>query len=59
MDEDILIAKLRPGQAIDLRMHCVKGVGQDHAKFSPVGKRMNLFFGIINIVSVKSIMRES
>ncbi|PIK58250.1 hypothetical protein BSL78_04837 [Apostichopus japonicus] len=36
VDEDILIAKLRPGQAIDLRMHCVKGVGQDHAKFSPV-----------------------
>lgn len=36
VDEDILIAKLRPGQAIDVRMHCVKGIGQDHAKFSPV-----------------------
>ncbi|XP_065833736.1 DNA-directed RNA polymerases I and III subunit RPAC1-like isoform X2 [Oscarella lobularis] len=34
---DILIAKLRPGQEIDLRVHCVKGIGQDHAKFSPVG----------------------
>ncbi|KAG0641345.1 DNA-directed RNA polymerase [Tuber brumale] len=33
---DILIAKLRPGQEIDLTMHCVKGIGQDHAKFSPV-----------------------
>jgi len=33
---DILIAKLRPGQEIDLTMHCIKGIGQDHAKFSPV-----------------------
>lgn len=41
VDEDILIAKLRPGQAIDVRMHCVKGIGQDHAKFSPVGKFKN------------------
>lgn len=32
---DILITKLRPGQALDLELHCVKGVGQDHAKFSP------------------------
>ncbi|XP_063957877.1 DNA-directed RNA polymerases I and III subunit RPAC1-like [Lytechinus pictus] len=36
VDNDILIAKLRPGQEIDLKMHCVKGVGKDHAKFSPV-----------------------
>ncbi|XP_072172722.1 DNA-directed RNA polymerases I and III subunit RPAC1-like [Diadema setosum] len=36
VDKDILIAKLRPGQEIDLKMHCVKGIGKDHAKFSPV-----------------------
>ncbi|KAK2774859.1 DNA-directed RNA polymerase core subunit rpc40 [Onygenales sp. PD_12] len=33
---DILVAKLRPGQKIDIEMHCVKGIGADHAKFSPV-----------------------
>ncbi|XP_075268867.1 DNA-directed RNA polymerases I and III subunit RPAC1 isoform X2 [Opisthocomus hoazin] len=34
--DGILIALLRPGQEIDVLMHCVKGVGKDHAKFSPV-----------------------
>mmetsp|Transcript_44688 Transcript_44688/g.100888 ORF Transcript_44688/g.100888 Transcript_44688/m.100888 type:complete len:362 (+) Transcript_44688:109-1194(+) len=34
--EDILLAKLRPGQSIKLECHCQKGVGKDHAKFSPV-----------------------
>ena len=50
--DDILLAKLRPGQvllmplsmppsdrtvqSIILEAHCVKGEGKDHAKFSPV-----------------------
>ena len=34
--EDILIAKLSAGQEIDLTAVVVKGVGQDHAKYSPV-----------------------
>ena len=34
--EDILIAKLRPGQAIECEAHGRKGIGKDHAKFSPV-----------------------
>ena len=33
---NILIAKLRPGQCIDVDMHAIKGVGSDHAKYSPV-----------------------
>ncbi|AWP14492.1 DNA-directed RNA polymerases I and III subunit RPAC1 [Scophthalmus maximus] len=34
--DDILVAQLRPGQELDITMHCVKGIGKDHAKFSPV-----------------------
>jgi len=34
--EDVLIAKLRPGQAIELEAYCEKGIGQTHAKWSPV-----------------------
>ncbi|KAJ2376362.1 DNA-directed RNA polymerase core subunit rpc40 [Coemansia sp. RSA 2607] len=34
--EDILVTKMRPGQQIVCEMHCEKGVGKDHAKFSPV-----------------------
>jgi len=33
----ILLAKLRPGQAIHVVMHAHLGKGSDHAKFSPVG----------------------
>ena len=53
--DNILIAKLRPGQVergintadgkeIELEMHAVKGIGKDHAKFSPVGKLPCLCF---------------
>lgn len=36
-DEDILLVKLRPGQKFEALLYAVKGVGSDHAKFSPVG----------------------
>lgn len=34
--EDILIAKMRPGQEIEMELFCEKGTGRDHAKWSPV-----------------------
>jgi len=33
---DIVLAKLRPGQQVHMEVHAVKGVGKDHAKFTPV-----------------------
>lgn len=34
--DDILIAKMRPGQTITAELYCEKGVGKTHAKWSPV-----------------------
>lgn len=36
IDKDILINKMRPGHEMDLKLIAVKGIGKDHAKFSPV-----------------------
>ena len=34
--DDILISQMRPGHEFDLKLVAVKGIGKDHAKFSPV-----------------------
>lgn len=34
--DDILIAKMRPGQEIEMELVCEKGEGKTHAKWSPV-----------------------
>ncbi|XP_006455111.1 hypothetical protein AGABI2DRAFT_209410 [Agaricus bisporus var. bisporus H97] len=36
MNPNIVLAKLRPGQSVRMELHAIKGVGKDHAKFSPV-----------------------
>lgn len=36
VQDDILVAKLAPGQEIDLEVHCEKNIGKEHAKWSPV-----------------------
>lgn len=46
---DILLAKLRPGHAISLMAHMHKGVGADHAKFSPVATASYRLLPLITI----------
>lgn len=36
-NDKILLAKLRPGQELDIELHAIKGRGHEHAKWSPVG----------------------
>ncbi|KAI9887055.1 MAG: DNA-directed RNA polymerase core subunit rpc40 [Watsoniomyces obsoletus] len=50
VNPDILLAKMRPGQELDIEMHCVKGVGSDHAKFSPVATASYRLLPTIDIV---------
>ena len=50
VNPNILLAKMRPGQVIDLDMHCVKGIGADHAKFSPVATATYRLLPTIDIV---------
>jgi len=50
VNPDILIAKLRPGQEISLSMHMHKGVGSDHAKFSPVATASYRLLPVIDII---------
>lgn len=48
-DPDILLAKLRPGQEISLRAHCILGIGSDHAKFTPVSTASYRLMPVIDI----------
>lgn len=36
VQDNILISKMKPGHEFDIKLLAVKGIGKDHAKFSPV-----------------------
>ena len=46
----IVIAKIRPGDEVKMVMHAVKGIGGDHAKFSPVATASYRLLPTIDIV---------
>jgi DNA-directed RNA polymerase I and III subunit RPAC1 len=48
--DDLLISKMRPGHELDLKLHAVKGIGKDHAKFSPVGKYSAVSYASASII---------
>lgn len=50
IDADILISKMRPGHELDLKLVAVKGVGRDHAKFSPVA---TAFYRLLPAIELK------
>ena len=41
---ETVLVKMRPGQGVEMEMHAVKGLGKDHAKFSPVGTVAHCLF---------------
>ncbi|KAJ1985237.1 DNA-directed RNA polymerase core subunit rpc40 [Dimargaris cristalligena] len=47
--DDILLAKLRPGQRITCELHCEKSSGRDHAKYSPVATASYRLLPVIDI----------
>lgn len=50
VEDDILINKMRPGHEMDLKMYAVKGIGRDHAKFSPVATAFYRLHPAIRII---------
>ena len=50
VNPDILLVKMRPGQALDIEMHCIIGKGADHTKFSPVATASYRLLPTIDII---------
>ena len=50
VNQDIVIAKLAPGQGMEMELHCEKGIGKDHAKFSPVATATYRLLPLIEIL---------
>jgi len=47
--DEIVINKLRPRQGMEIELHCHKGIGKDHAKFSPV---CTAFYRLLPIIKL-------
>lgn len=54
VEDDIMIVKLRPGHELDIRMVAIKGVGKDHAKFSPVA---TAYYRLLPEITLKERVR--
>ena len=52
LHDDILIAKMRPGQEIEMDLICEKGIGKTHAKWSPV---CTAFYRLLPDISVEGV----
>ncbi|ELP86743.1 DNA-directed RNA polymerase I and III subunit RPAC1, putative [Entamoeba invadens IP1] len=55
---DILIAELAQGQQIKCKLYCCKGLGQDHAKFSPVCTAAYRMMPKIEVTAVGKMAKE-
>lgn len=58
VDENILLAELRPGQSIDCELVAVKGIGKVHAKFSPVATASYRLLPVITVSQDLSKSRQ-
>jgi hypothetical protein len=49
LNPNIVLTKLRPGQHIKMSLHAQKGIGSDHAKFTPVGEDTHLILSSLQL----------
>ncbi|KAF7789292.1 hypothetical protein EIP86_000234 [Pleurotus ostreatoroseus] len=57
-NKNIVLAKLRPGQEVDMELHAIKGVGKEHAKWSPVATATYRLHPLIVLNPQKPIPRH-
>lgn len=50
VQDDIVILKMRAGQEIDMELYCEKGIGQTHAKWSPVS---TAYYRLLPSITIK------
>jgi len=57
-NKDIVLAKLRPGQEVEMELHAIKGIGKEHAKWSPVATASYRLHPLIILNPAKPIPRQ-